>query len=97
MKKRFALFLLALAVPALVLAHNGMREIKGTITKIAADSIVVKRATDQVEETVGLTKATTYKAGAAAGTQADMRVGSRVVVHFGKDGKALEIHLPAKR
>jgi len=97
MTKRIALFLVVLAVPALLLAHNGMREMKGTITKIAADSIVVKRAADNVEETVGLTNATTYKAGAVAATHADMRVGSRVVVHFGKDGKALEIHLPSKQ
>jgi hypothetical protein len=96
MEKRLAPVLFALAVPALVLAHNGMREIKGTIAKIAADSIVVKRAADNVDETVGLTNATAYKAGSAAATHADMRVGSRVVVHFGKDGKALEIHLPAK-
>jgi len=97
MKKRFALVLLALAVPALLLAHNGMREIKGTITSIGADSIVVKRAADNVDETVGLTNATAYKAGDATATHADMHVGSRVVVHFGKDGKALEIHLPAKQ
>jgi hypothetical protein len=97
MKKRVAMILLALAVPALLVAHNGMREIKGTITKIAADSITVKRATDNVDETVGLTNATTYKAGSAAATHADMQVGSRVVVHFGKDGKALEIHLPSKK
>jgi len=97
MTKRIALFLFVLVVPALLLAHNGMREMKGTITKIAADSIVVKRAADNVEETVGLTNATTYKAGAVAATHADMHVGSRVVVHFGKDGKALEIHLPSKQ
>lgn len=96
MKKRFALFLFAVAVPALLLAHNGMREIKGTIEKVAADSIVVKRATDGIDETVGLTAATIYKAGSAAATHDDMHAGSRVVVHFGKDGKALEIHLPAK-
>lgn len=97
MTKRIALCLFVLAVPALLLAHNGMREIKGTITKIAADSIVVKRAADNVEETVGLTNATAYKAGNAAATHAAMQVGSRVVVHFGKDGKALEIHLPSKK
>ena len=95
--KKVAMFFLALAVPAFVLAHGGMREIKGTIEKVEAQSIVVKRAADGVAETVGLSAATTYKAGEVAATHNDMHVGSRVVVHFGKDGKALEIHLPSKK
>jgi len=97
MKKRLMWILVALAVPALVLAHGGMREIKGTIEKVGADSIVVKRAADGVEETVGLTTATAYKSGSVSATHDDMHVGSRVIVHFGKDGKALEIHLPSKK
>ena len=73
-----------------------MRELKGTIAKISADSIVVTHTDGKTNETVALTNATTYKVGSAAGTRNDMHVGSRVVVHFGHDGKALEIHLPQK-
>ena len=97
MKKRISLFVFALALPALVFAHHGWREIKGTIAKISSDSIVVTR-TDKANETVVLTKSTAYKAGSAAATVADMHIGERVVVHFGPDGKsAVEVHLPAKR
>jgi hypothetical protein len=94
--KRLMMIALLLA-PVFAFAHGGMREIKGTIVKVASDSVVVKRSTDNVDETVGITPSTTYKAGSAAGTWSDMHEGSRVVVHFGHDGKALEIHLPAKK
>ncbi len=95
MAKRISLFFFALAIPAVLLAHHGWREIKGTIAKVANDSIVVTR-TDKVNETVALTKTTTYKAGNATVTAAAMHAGERVVVHFGPDGKsALEVHLPA--
>jgi hypothetical protein len=88
------LILFAAALP--LAAHNGMREIKGTIASIAADKIIVTR-TDGAAETVPLAAATIYKVGDALGTAADMHPGSRVVVHYGHDGKALEIHLPARR
>lgn len=97
MTKRISLFVLALAIPAVLLSHHGWREIKGTIAKISGNSIVVNR-TDKATETVTLTKETTYVAGSAAATAADMHVGERVVVHFGPDGhSALEVHLPAKK
>ena len=73
-----------------------MRELKGTIAKISADSIVVTHTDGKTDETIALTNATTYKVGNAAGTWNDLRVGSRVVVHFGHDGKALEVHLPQR-
>lgn len=95
MKRILAIALLL--VPALLLAHGGMREVKGTIVKVGSDSIVVKRAADNVDETVALGATTTYKVGKDAGTHADMKEGSRVVVHFGHDGKALEVHLPGKK
>lgn len=96
MIKRIAVFVFALALPAAVFAHHGWREIKGTIAKVSGNSIVVTR-TDKANETVNLTKDTTYKAGNTAATAADMHVGERVVVHLGPDGhSALEVHLPAK-
>ena len=95
MKKLMVIALLL--VPSLLLAHGGMREVKGTIVKVASDSLVIKRTADNVDETIGLTSATMYKVGSAAGAWSDLHEGSRAVVHFGHDGKALEIHLPAKK
>jgi hypothetical protein len=94
--KRTALLLLFLLSSSILYAHGGMRELKGTLAKIGADAIVVTHTDGKTNETIALTKATTYKAGSAPATWNDMRVGSRVVVHFGHDGKALEIHLPQK-
>lgn len=87
---------LLLFLPTLASAHNGMRELKGTIASIAADSIVVTHTDGKTNETVPLASTTTYKVGHDAGTYSDMHPGSRVVVHFGHDGKALEVHLPGK-
>ena len=83
-------------IAAVALAHQGMRELKGTIVTIAPASIVVKHL-DGATETVGLTAATVYKVGGETGAWTDMHSGSRVVVHFGHDGKALEIHLPPRK
>ena len=94
--KRALLICALFLVAGFLFAHGGMRELKGTIAKISADSIVVTHTDGKTNETVALTNATTYKVGSAAGTWNDMHVGSRVVVHFGHDGKALEIHLPQK-
>ena len=96
MKRNILLVAVLLLSSSILYAHGGMRELKGTIAKVAADSIVVTHMDGKTNETVGLTGTTTYKAGNAAATWSDMRVGSRVVVHFGHDGKALEIHLPQK-
>jgi hypothetical protein len=88
---------LLLLLPAVALAHGGMRELKGTIASVSSESIVVTHPDGKTNETVGLTSATTYKVGQAAGTWNDMHPGLRVVVHFGHDGKALEIHLPPRK
>ena len=93
--KRISALLFALLLPAIAAAHGGMREIRGTILKVSRDSVVVKRV-DGRNESVPLSEATTYKVGDAKGNRRDMRAGSRVVVHFGRDGKALEIHLPTR-
>ena len=87
-----ALFLL----PGLLFAHAGGRDIRGTIVKIEKDSVVVKRV-DGVRETVRLASTTPYRVGDAEGTWADMRAGSRVVVHIAHDGKAIAVHLPARK
>lgn len=94
--KRALLFCALLLVPHFLFAHGGLRDLKGTIAKVSAESIVVTHTDGKTNETVPLTNATLYKVGNANGAWSDMRVGSRVVVHFGHDGKAIEVHLPQK-
>lgn len=83
--------LFALA-PALVLAH-GKGHVKGTISSIGPDHLMVK-GKDGKEVHVMLTSKTKFLKGKAAATAADAKVGSRVVVHLGDDGNAAEVQLP---
>jgi hypothetical protein len=85
-----------LLLPGLLFAHAGGRDIRGTLVKIEKDSIVVKRV-DGVRETVRLASTTTYRVGEEEGKWEDMRVGSRAVVHIAHDGKAIAVHLPARK
>ena len=86
--------LLLLALPAIALAHAGGRDIRGTIVRFDESVVVVKYA-DGKTESVPLASSTQYRVGARAGVWKSMRVGSRVVVHIGHNGKAIEVHLPA--
>lgn len=87
--------LLALLIPAIAVAHGGMPDIKGTIVQFDKNEIVVKRTSGQTQ-TIALTSETTYRVGQSTGRWDDLRNGSRVVVHLGHDGKAMEVHLPGK-
>jgi len=87
---------LALLLPAVALAHAGGRDIRGTLVRFDKHEVVVKLAAGE-SQTVPLEDATTYRVGAVAGTWKDLREGSRVVVHIGHDGKAIEIHLPSRK
>ena len=91
-KVAFALALL----PMLAFAHSGGRDIRGTIVKVEKETVTVKR-TDGKSEAVPLVDSTIYKVGDAAGNWTDMHVGSRVVVHITHDGKAIEVHVPARK
>ena len=42
-------------------------------------------------------KGTIVPRGKETGVWQDMRAGSRVLVHIGHDGKAIEVHLPARK
>jgi hypothetical protein len=86
--------LLIFALPAIALAHAGGRDIRGTIVRFDARVLVVKRVNGR-SESVPLASSTQYRVGARAGEWKSMRAGSRVVVHIGHDGKAIEVHLPA--
>jgi hypothetical protein len=94
--RRALLFCALFLASSILYAHGGLRDLKGTIAKISPQSIVVTHTDGKTNETVSLASTTTYKVGSASGTFEDMRVGSRVVVHFGHDGKAMEVHLPQK-
>lgn len=100
MKKTFlkaiSTALLAIVLPAGVFAHSGGRDIRGTIVRYDRSVVVVKRV-DGKSETVPLASSTTYFVGAATGEWSSMRAGSRVVVHIGHDGNAIEVHLPARK
>jgi hypothetical protein len=86
---------LMLLLPAAALAHSGGRDIRGTIASFTHDSIVVKRV-DGKSETVPLASTTEYRVGSSAGSWDDLHDGSRVVVHIGHDGRAIEVHLPSR-
>lgn len=88
--------ILAAMLPTLAFAHAGGHDLRGTIMKVEKNAVVVK-STDGVSQTVPLTAATTYRVGKAAGSWKDMEVGSRVVVHIGHDGNAIEVQLPARK
>ena len=83
--------LLALA-PALVLAH-GKGHVKGTISAVGPDHLMVK-GEDGKEVHIAVTSKTKFSKGRVAATAADAKVGSRVVVHLGDDGNAAEVQLP---
>lgn len=83
--------LLSLA-PAFALAH-GKGHVKGTISIVAADHLMVK-GEDGKEIRVVVTGKTRFSKGKAVAAAADAKVGSRVVVHLGDDGNAAEVQLP---
>ena len=82
--------------PVIALAHGGGRDIRGTIVKVEQNTLTIKR-TGNVSEAVPLVASTTYRVGDAAGEWSDLRIGSRAVVHIGRDGKAIAVHLPAPK
>lgn len=86
--------LLSLA-PAFAFAH-GKGHVKGTISAVGPDHLMVKGA-DGKEVHIAITGKTKFSRGKAKATAADAKVGTRVVVHLGDDGNASEVQLPAKK
>jgi hypothetical protein len=79
-----AVLLLVFSIP--VFAHGKMDHIIGTVTKIAGNVVTVQKDGNSTD--VVLARTTTYETNGKAGTQADLRVGDRVVIHAKKaDGK----------
>ena len=87
--------LLSVGIAVAAFAHGGGRDIRGTIVKFDRHEVVVKR-TDGKTESVPLLASTSYRVGKSAGEWKSMHEGSRVVVHIGRDGKAIEVHLPSR-
>jgi hypothetical protein len=87
-----ALAVLLSLTTALAFAH-GKGHVMGTITAVGPDHLMVK-GEDGKEIHIEITGKTKFSKGKAAATAADAKVGSRVVVHVGDDGKAAEVRLP---
>ena len=88
--------ILAAMIPVVAFAHGGGRDIRGTIAKFDQHVVVVKRVDGKIES-VPLTDSTVFRVGDAAADWQSMRAGSRVVVHIGHNGKAIEVQLPARK
>ena len=90
-------FLLALAAPIGVRAHEGHpHKVMGTVSALTPDSVEVKTS-DGGKVAVTLSPDTRYRAGRQPRVAADVKVGGRVVVITEeKDGKvfAREVLLP---
>ena len=85
-----------IAAMIVAFAHSGGRDIRGTIAKFDQHIVVVKRV-DGKTESVPLTDSTAFRVGSAPADWQAMRAGSRVVVHIGHNGKAIEVQLPARK
>lgn len=92
--KRLTTFVVLTLFAETVYGHGGGREIKGTIVKTTKASVQVKSTTGKVE-TLTLTPRTKFTKGETTAKPADMKVGSRVIVHLAKDGHVLEVQLPS--
>lgn len=84
-----------LIVPALAFAHGGRKHVMGTVASMRPDTITVKTKTSTVS--IPLSSATRYYHGSGTKNPAradEVRDGMRVVVHYGADGRAAEVHIP---
>jgi hypothetical protein len=83
-------FVAALAVPALLLAHEGhTHKVMGTVNAVTATNLDVKDSAGKVVS-CQLTADTKYRRGETTVTKPDFMVGERVVVEGAeKDGKMI--------
>ena len=90
MKKQVLMMAVFLGLSASpVLAHGGGPHLKGTVSAIAPDQIIVKGA-DNHESIAKLTPQTRFIRSKAVGKRDDVHQGDRVVVHTRKEGDRLE-------
>lgn len=89
MKRGLSILLLCLLFAGtVVLGHEGMVHIMGTVTQITADSVVVKTTKGTVA-TVAVNADTQFKKDDAAAQFADLKVGDRVAIHAKENNKKL--------
>ena len=80
-RRLIALWAVLLASAGLVLPHGEGNSLMGTVSKVDAQSLGVKTADGHVVS-VRLDKTTSYLRGKEKATLADVKLGSRVVVHL---------------
>ncbi len=86
-----------LALPGVVLAHEGHHHVMGTVTAVDATHVELK-TTDGKSKSVPIHSDTKFikgSKGTIAGTASDLRIGTRIMIDLGKDGSAQEIRLPS--
>lgn len=89
MKRSVFFLLLGLVFArAIVVAHEGMVHIMGTVTEIGADSISVK-STKSAMVTVTVNADTQFKKDDVPAKFGDLKVGDRVVIHAKENNKKL--------
>jgi len=89
MKARVLILIVCMSlVTAAALAHEGEEHILGTVTKVAQDSITVKKRENAVV-TVAVVPATIFTKDKVSAKIADLKVGDRVVIHAKESGGKL--------
>jgi len=92
--------ILALAVPAKVLAHEGHEHlVMGVVTAVNADHVAVKTKEGKVVS-ARLTNDTKYFKGEEPATLADVKEGLRAALRLMEEGKNLtarEVRLPSEK
>jgi Cu/Ag efflux protein CusF len=89
-----AVLALALGVGAagVVMAHDGMEDIQGTVQKVDAKSVSVKTTKGKMMD-VKLDASTEFTRGKAEAKQTDLQAGDKVVIHAMEMNGALTAHL----
>jgi hypothetical protein len=83
--KRFAgIVILAATMAVPVLAHGDADHVRGTVTAITAQTIVVKIAGTPAPRTLTLDAKTVYLRGGKTAHAADVQIGDRVVIDVPK-------------
>jgi hypothetical protein len=81
------------SVPAF--AHGGNEHVRGVVTQVSAQSVIVQTAPN-VTKTLTLSDKTTFKKGSKSARLADLKVGDRVVIDVPeKTNQALLIQIGA--
>lgn len=85
-----AALVLALLVPAAAFAHPGHEhKLMGTITAVDGNKVSMK-TTEGKATTFEVTPITSFKRGKQKGSQADLKVGLRIVVNAGDGAEPLK-------